>query len=154
VAPVIVLATRFGASSAEPARVAANLARQIGGHITVLYVATELEAVELGAAEAGIDPAAERERIEGRIHGDLRAFIDSFLPGLAADVRVVEGHVADQVTQAAAELNADYIVVGTRGRGPLARLMLGDTTQSILQHAPCPVVVVPLHPPPEERSSA
>jgi nucleotide-binding universal stress UspA family protein len=147
VAPEIVLATRFGTSSAEPARVAANLARQVGGHITVLYVATELEAVELGAAEAGIDPSAERARIEARIHAELKTFAAEYLAGLAVGVRVVEGHVAERVTQAAAELNADYIVVGTRGRGQLARLILGDTTHSILQHAPCPVVVVPLHPP-------
>lgn len=145
-APEILLATRFGASSSEPARVAANLARQIGGSIAVLYVATELEAIELGAAEAGIDPAAERERIRNRIEDGLRSFVAEFLPGLVVTVHIVEGDVADQVTHVAADLGASYIVVGTRGRGPVARLILGDTTQSILQRAPCPVVVVPLHP--------
>lgn len=144
--PEIVLATRFGASSSEPARVAANLARQIGGSIMVLYVATELEAIELGAAEAGIDPAVERERIRSRIDDGLRSFVAEFLADLPVTIRIVEGDVADQVTQVAADVNAFYIVVGTRGRGPVARLILGDTTQSILQRTPCPVVVVPLRP--------
>jgi nucleotide-binding universal stress UspA family protein len=56
----------------------------------------------------------------------------------------MEGDVAQSVAAVASELNAAYLVVGTRGRGALARLVLGDTTQAILQHAPCPVVVVPL----------
>jgi nucleotide-binding universal stress UspA family protein len=112
--PEIVLATRFGPSSAEPARVASELARRIGARITVLYVASELQALQVGGAEAGIDPV------------------------------IVEGDVADQVAGVARDVNATYIVVGTRGRGQLARLILGDTTQNILQRTPCPVLVVPL----------
>jgi nucleotide-binding universal stress UspA family protein len=140
----IVLATRFGASSADPARVAADLARRIGGRVTVVYVATELEALELGAAEAGIDPALERTRIERRINDELRGFTETYFKDVPFSVRIVEGDVADQVSQVARAVDAAYVVVGTRGRGQLARLIVGDTTQSILQRTPCPVVVVPL----------
>jgi nucleotide-binding universal stress UspA family protein len=143
----IVLATRFGPSSAEPARVAATLARQLGSRIVVLYVATELQALQVGAAEAGIDPAAERERIDRRINDDLREFIAAHMRDLPFDVRIVEGDVAGKVAEVAREVGADYVVVGTRGRSQLARLILGDTTQSILQRTPCPVIVVPLHEP-------
>jgi nucleotide-binding universal stress UspA family protein len=58
---------------------------------------------------------------------------------------VLEGDVAESISDVAAELGAAFLVVGTRGRSALSRLILGDTTHSILQHAPCPVVVVPLH---------
>jgi nucleotide-binding universal stress UspA family protein len=142
--PEIVLATRFGPSSAEPARVASELARRIGARITVLYVASELQALQVGGAEAGIDPVTERERIDRRINDELREFIDSHLKDHEFSVRIVEGDVADQVAAVASDVNATYIVVGTRGRGQLARLILGDTTQSILQRTPCPVLVVPL----------
>jgi nucleotide-binding universal stress UspA family protein len=140
----IVLATRFGPSSAEPARVAAELARTLDARIIVLYVATELHALQLGAAEAGIDPSAERERIDRRINTELREFVDSWLKDLAFEVRIVEGDVADQVANVARDVGAAYVVVGTRGRSSIARLILGDTTQSILQRTPCPVTVVPL----------
>jgi nucleotide-binding universal stress UspA family protein len=140
----IVLATRFGPSSAEPARVAADLARQLGARITVVYVATELQALHVGVAEAVIDPAAERARIDQRIHDDLREFIDRHIRDLPHDARILEGDVAEQVAEVARDVGAAWIVVGTRGRSQLARLILGDTTQSILQRAPCPVIVVPL----------
>jgi nucleotide-binding universal stress UspA family protein len=35
------------------------------------------------------------------------------------------------------------IVVGTRGRTPLAGLVLGGVTQRLLHIAPCPVLAVP-----------
>ena len=46
--------------------------------------------------------------------------------------------------EAAGQLNARFLVVGGKGRSGIARLILGDTTRSILQRSPCPVIVVPM----------
>ncbi|HEX6134330.1 MAG TPA: universal stress protein [Longimicrobiales bacterium] len=140
----VVLATRFGGESAEPARVAENLARLTGGVVTIVYVATELGAVVAAAGEAGVRPADERELQLETIRRELREFVAKHFAGVDASARVVEGNVAEAIAAVAAELKAAFLVVGTRGRSALARLVLGDTTHSILQHAPCPVVVVPL----------
>lgn len=141
----VVLATRFGPQSEEPARVAARLARMTGGRMTIVYVATELAAVTAAAGEAGVQPAEAREVQLEKIRAELRDFIASQLEGVETSARVVEGNVAETIAAAARDVNAAFLVVGTRGRSSLARLILGDTTHSILQHAPCPVVVVPLH---------
>jgi nucleotide-binding universal stress UspA family protein len=142
----IVLATRFGPSSAAPARVAAQLAERWDAHITVVYVATELAVLDFAGAETGVDPHAERQRALAGIVEGMAAFLAEYLPGADVATRVIEsGDVAEAVAQAAAELDAVFLVVGTHGRSSIARLILGDTTHSILQRAPCPVVVVPLH---------
>lgn len=140
----IVLASRYGEESAEPARIATRLARKFDGRLTIAYVATELQAAIAGAAEAGVDPAAERERQIEHMQLELGRFVSRHFANMHVEVRILEGDVADAIAGLASEINADFIVVGTRGRGGLRRLILGDTTQEILQRTPCPVVVVPL----------
>jgi nucleotide-binding universal stress UspA family protein len=55
--------------------------------------------------------------------------------------RVIEGHPAQVLTNAAT--GAQLLVVGSRGHGTFAGMLLGSVSQHCVQHAPCPVVVVP-----------
>ena len=58
-------------------------------------------------------------------------FLPSVLLGLAASL-LIEFSTA-----------VDLIVVGTRGRGGLAGVLLGSTSQTVLGHSTCPVMIVP-----------
>lgn len=55
--------------------------------------------------------------------------------------RVVQGHPVEALLRAAA--GAQLLVVGSRGHGTFAGIMLGSVSQHCVQHAPCPVVVIP-----------
>ncbi len=50
--------------------------------------------------------------------------------------------VADEISQLAADLEADLVVVGTHGRRGLSRMLLGSSAEATVRLAPCPVLVV------------
>jgi nucleotide-binding universal stress UspA family protein len=62
---------------------------------------------------------------------------------LEADYRLMEGPAADNIISAAREFAADIIVIGAHEHGKFFRCFFGDTTESLIRHAPCPILVVP-----------
>ena len=50
---------------------------------------------------------------------------------------------AQGIADIAAEVNADVIVVGTRGHSAIGGVLVGSVTQQLLHVAPCPVLAVP-----------
>ncbi len=56
------------------------------------------------------------------------------------------GLTADEIVKAARELHVSYIVIGSRGntwRQKVRRFLVGSTSRRVLQHARCPVMIVP-----------
>jgi nucleotide-binding universal stress UspA family protein len=65
------------------------------------------------------------------------------LEGLAVPVETVvrQGAPANEILQAAEELHADLIVMGSRGWGQLKAMLLGSVSEHVLHHATCPVLI-------------
>lgn len=105
-----------------------------------------LPAVQVQLAEAGLG-ADER----GRVARTLRVHAERALERIVADTpheqivlkqeTLVSGGVAGTLIERAEGTGA--LVVGRRGGGGFARLVLGSVTQQAAAHARCPVVVVP-----------
>lgn len=61
--------------------------------------------------------------------------------GVQATAAVYEGPTAETVIDAANEFGADLIVIGSRGRSGLSRILLGSVARSLLFHARCSVLI-------------
>ena len=122
---------------------AAELAKAFGSKITVVQVLT-------------LDPYIAAEYITANQTNDLieraRASIVKTLEeakqkfteqGVEAETKLLEGQViAREITNAAKDLNADLIVIGSHGRTGLKKLFLRSVAQSILSEGTTPVLIV------------
>jgi nucleotide-binding universal stress UspA family protein len=57
---------------------------------------------------------------------------------------LLEGDPATEIARFAADANIDVIVIGTRGRTGVDRLVLGSVAERVMREAPCTVLVVKL----------
>jgi nucleotide-binding universal stress UspA family protein len=55
---------------------------------------------------------------------------------------LIEGDPAEAIIDVAKVRESSVIVMGSRGLGSLAGLVLGSTSQKVVGHAPCPVLIV------------
>ena len=55
---------------------------------------------------------------------------------------MIEGDPSEVIIDVARTRNSSVIVMGSRGLGRLAGLLLGSTSQKVVSHAPCPVLIV------------
>ena len=65
------------------------------------------------------------------------------LPQVSAKIIIQGGHPGEHICKVAKKESAALIVCGSRGMGTVRRTILGSTSDYIIHHAHCPVVVVP-----------
>jgi len=82
--------------------------------------------LRLQQAEEVLVPAIEAI---GEIPGSLRK-------------EVLEGPPAEALLNVAQTRGIDLIIMGSRGRGQLAGLLLGSQSQKVVSHAACPVMLI------------
>lgn len=111
---------------------------------SILHVVGVMEGRATRRPQPGLTPPPP---VEPSTSQDLRQAIDKTAeslasPDLAVRRTVLVGRPASVIVSAAAELEAELIVVGSRGRGPLTSMLLGSVSAEVVDHAPCPVLVV------------
>lgn len=128
-----------GYDGSEQSKHALERAAQIvaeDGRITLVTAGSILPSAPQADVEARADELDERRRVltEGR---DRLAEL-----GIDADVVEAVGDPTDAIIETARHLDADLIVVGTRGRNVAARVLLGSVSTTVVNQAHCDVLVV------------
>ena len=120
---------------------AAHYAQSTDGIVHAVYVWSYPTATVVTAQLGSV--MAPAELMENAASEALAGFIaEAELPDGLHIVHIVrEGSVSKVLLDQAEE--AEILVVGARGHGGFAGLRLGSVANAVINHAPCPVAVIP-----------
>ena len=134
------LATDGSDDAALAAGIAADLCKRTGSELQVVHVGQNIS----DYARHFSTP----ERYSFLFAQEARRLLDEQVEGIKRAGGVVEeiflelGDPADEIVALAEDLEGSLIVMGSRGLGPVERLVLGSVAEGVVHRAPCPVLVV------------
>jgi len=134
--------TDFSDAAERAQQEALRLAHSIGGEVILLHVAVETPLYGEGLLnmnEVRKVYASARQWAAAALEARTAKFREH---GLATRWLLKTGVPHEEIVKTAGEEAADYIVIGTHGRGALDRFLLGSVADRVVRTAPCPVVTV------------
>lgn len=114
-----------------------RLARALGGELLLLGC-FESPAFAAAALGAGLD-------FEADVHAAFVRLVEEAAEGVAGvpvRSRVLTGAPGHELAEATRE-GVDLLVTGSRGYGPVRSVVLGSVSRHLVDHAACPVLVIP-----------
>jgi universal stress protein A len=128
----------FSECSRKALRYAVPFARQFDAQIGLLFVGQSYyfvpELVPLDHSQ--IEPHRElAKKLADLAHEEIGDFA-------RVDVLIRHGHPASEIANVAQDWNADLIVISTHGYTGLKHAWFGSTSENLVRHATCPVLVV------------
>src|ERR671921_182088 len=139
-----ILLAAYGSGGTEfAAHTAIRLANSTGCELPLVYIERlprypAYAPISVRHLEWELHEKAERAGLERLWELDRRIRIAG---GTVAGAHLRIGEVAKEVIDLAEELEVDLIVVGSRGRSVICRVLMGSVSDSVVRHAHCPVVV-------------
>lgn len=123
---------------------AANMAGYTGAPVTIVVAWRKATKDALGNPPSGfasVDDASASHKAGAEHFVDrARERLLERTPDAEVDLLVEHGRPDEVLAKASAD--AGLLVVGARGRGDLASLLLGSTSRAVLHRAKCPVTIV------------
>lgn len=136
-----------GVDGSEPAGRAlewcARNATALGASVVVVHAVDLPIAGAPGIGYAPLPPLTEEDRAEltALVRNEWSAALAR--AGVPFEVTVIDGPAATALGDCARDRNAELVVVGRRGRGGFAELLLGSTSHHLSHHLDRPLVIVP-----------
>ena len=131
-----------GSSSARKAlKWAVTEAEACGAELTAIAAVPMASGA---GALAWLPAAVDREQVLADVRSGLDRAINEALEGhegVTVRRHALDGNPAELLAEFSTAV--DLVVVGSRGRGGFSGLLLGSTSQAVLSHASCPVLVAP-----------
>ncbi len=142
----VVATTDLSEASLPAITAAASEARRLGLPLSALYV-LEPSWAGLGAAAAapfGLTPAVPSAEDQRQLLESARATLAAVMQGARAEGEavVLQGSAAPTIVRYAEESGAALVVLGTRGRTGIKRILLGSVAETVASRVHCSVLAI------------
>jgi len=132
------------AQARHAAIVARSLAERLRARLILVYVRPTPPLIGAESVVAGARSVYQRSAELARL--EAQEAFERLAPDITpahADCDLRLGQPAAELAAAAADCGAEFLVVGTRGRGTWRSAVLGSVSVAVTHLARCPVIVVP-----------
>jgi nucleotide-binding universal stress UspA family protein len=139
----IVCGVDHSSEARAAASAASGLSERLGSQIVLVHaVQPPIPAREIGMPVASTNFATVDQMREG---GEtlLEEIVAEVGAGREITTTVRIGSAAEVIAAVAEEVNAEFVVVGSRGLGSVGALLLGSVSLRLAAQGPCPTVIVP-----------
>jgi len=135
----ILLAVDGSEHALRAAKAAGDLARAVKSADLRIVVAFDGIPPYLGEPNMEMAIEARMKEAQEILHKSVEA-----VGKVSAEVHteLIEGSPAEAILDVATTRASEIIVMGSRGLGRLTGALLGSTSQKVVSHAPCPVLIV------------
>lgn len=138
----ILVPTDFSDSAVHALRLAVQLARESGGHVTVLHCAGAIDLLGDGTISGAVYYGDLLDRIAKEVDHLLSRLVREEIPeGVPHDQVQVSGFPPDEIVRRAKEGSYDLVVMGTRGRRSVDQVLMGSVTARVIRRSEVPVLV-------------
>jgi universal stress protein A len=143
----ILVSTDFSDCAAAAFSYACDLAKKLGARVTILHV-WDVPFLWPSVGDTLVTVPAEEpmtvaQLVKKRAAEELARFIaEHSRSGVDITARLEMGDPARTLCDIAAKDGFDMIVMGTHGRTGISRMLAGSVAESVVRHAPVPVLTV------------
>jgi len=142
----VLVATDLSVAASATLSTAACYAELFDAQIRIVHV------VEPAKFPTVVPLSLEMSEFEERSRAEFERLVEAELSRVPPDDRVVRrGRADEEIAEEAVAWRADLLVLGSHGKGWIDRLLIGSTTERLLNRLPTSLLVVPINRPAQRR---
>jgi nucleotide-binding universal stress UspA family protein len=132
--------------SFRAAKYAIRIAKMSGAEIVCVHAVVSLPSTAYASPHAGVlipQYIEEAKKEAQKLYDEVNTIAEKAgVVKLSAETILDVFSVADAIISYAEKNNVDLIIIGTKGKTGLKKVLLGSVASGVISHAKCPVLVV------------